>query len=651
MRTLSIQEWSHYAYMVVSLAMLGLGFSGVIIALFYKFFKNHREKIILSSLFLFSLSIPISFYLSTKLPLNSLYIVWDWHQFIYLALCYFFYAIPFFFASIVLAIFFSKFPKRTGLVYGANLIGSGLGVAGAIILMYIIPPESYLTAVAILSCVATVSFIFGIKNKLKKSMFFLTLLAVLILLWQISPSSLPISEYKTLSYLLRTPGTKIIHRLYSPLGLIHIVEGKTIRLAPGLSLTFNGRLPPQKAITVDGDSPIPVNRFNGNFESLEFLDQKIYALGYHLIKNPKVLIIGAGGGEEILLAHYHKASNVAAVEMNTDIVKAVDDILKSFSNNPYSMPNTTAITKEARGYLEQTEERFDLIQFNSLGSFLSSASGVYAQNEDYINTVEAYSLFYKRLSKDGIFIITRWMNTPARDGIKMFATAYEALKKQGIKSPEEHLALIRNWDTTSLLLKHSQFYDTDIKTLRTFCEVRNFDVCYFPGVKQSEVNRFNVFPEPVYYQAATRTIDPHASFQFFRDYPFNVKASTDNKPYFSLFFRWKALPHLINTSGKEWLPFVEYGYLVLIATFIQTIIIGGLVILLPTGILLKSNPQKIFKPHPWFYFAAIGFSFMVLEIALIQKFILFLHHPIYSAAVVISSFLLWSGCGSLFSKN
>lgn len=717
MRLLSIQEWSHYAYMVVSLAMLGVGFSGIIIFLFSEFFKNHRETIIFISLLLFTFSISLSFSLNAKLPLNSLYIVWDPHQFIYLACSYFLYAVPFFFASIVIATFFSKFPKRTGWVYGVNLFGSGAGVVGAIGGMYLLAPEDYLTVTAIISTGAIICFAFTFRDRGKKIISSVMVPTLVFFILQLRSPTLPISEYKALSYLLRLPGNKIIGKLSSPLGVIHIIEGKTIRLATALSMNFTGQLPPQKAITVDGDSPVPVLGFPKDsiaIEALEsteklnsgelkvesrgpestaplstvfhgaesrqkrplspdrgrercgvgvksgrciipsewnYLDQKIYAVGYHLLKNPKVLIIGPGGGEEILLAHYHGCSSVTALEMNPDMVYAVDTLLKDFSSRPYSMPGTRVIIREARGYLEQTDETFDLIQFNLLGSFISSASGVYAQNEDYLNTIESYELLYRRLSTSGIITITRWMKTPARDGIKLMTTAYYALKKLGVSSPGKHISLIRNWDTVTLLIKRSPFTEEDIKILKDFCQSRNFDLCYFDGIKINEVNRFNVLPEPIYYKAASVLLNPQISKHFFETYPFNVEPATDDKPYFSNFFRWRAFPYLVKTYGKEWLPFVEYGYLVLLATFTQAILIGGLFILFPTIVLLRVSRRRNFNSSVWCYFMTLGFSFMILEMALIQKFILFLSHPVYSVVVVISSFLLFSGCGSLLSKR
>jgi hypothetical protein len=151
-----------------------------------------------------------------------------------------------------------------------------------------------------------------------------------------------------------------------------------------------------------------------------------------------------------------------------------------------------------------------------------------------------------------------------------------------------------------------------LQTLRDFCQKHNFDISYLPKIKKTEVNRFNKLPEAIYYEAAKSIIDPKKQSSFFAAYPFNVGPASDDKPYFSNFFRWRALPHLIKTLGHQWLPFTEYGYLVLLATFIQALIVGGAIIILPLILLYKRNKLKIplFKKRVWLYFIALGFSYM-----------------------------------------
>jgi len=655
MRILSILNWSHYAYMVVSLAMLGLGFSGVLLVIFPKFFKHWRNTIILVGCFLFSFSIPMAFYLNQKLPLNFLYLLWDWRQLIYLGISYLLYGVPFLIASCLLAVFFLCYPQKSGQVYAINLLGSGCGVIIALLLMCLIPPQQYLTACAIMAACAGLFWGMNYLKGVKRMALILFFIISLFILSWLNPSPLInyVSQYKGLPGLLRLPETRITNTLYSPLGLINTLKGKIIRLAPGLSINFKGKLPSQEALTIDAGSPSPIINSSKNIESLSFFDELIYSAGYQLIKNPNVLLIGVGGGSDILLAQYYRSSSITALEMNPQVIKAVNQVKSPLLQKNFDDPRVNLLTKEARGYLEETKDKFDLIQLNPSGSLASSCAGVYAQNEDYLNTLESYKLFYDRLSSQGLFMVSRWMKTPARDGIKLFATGFQVLKNSGESFPEKQLALIRNWDIITLLVKKNPFTKAELEILREFCNRNNFDISYLPGVRINEINRFNKLPEAIYYESAKSIIESGEKNGFFATYSFKVSPATDDKPYFSNFFRWKALGHLIKTLGSEWIPFTEYGYLILLATFAQALIAGGLLILLPLGLLLKRRKISLlhFKPHTWFYFIALGFSYMLLEMALIQKFILFLHHPIYSVSIVITSFLLGSGLGSFLSKR
>lgn len=653
-RILGIINWGHYAYMAVSLSMLGLGFSGVLLALGSDFFRRFRSRLILGGCFLFSISVPLCFHLSHRLPVNYLYLIWDGRQFLYLTAQFFLYGIPFLIAATTLALFFTCFKDRTGRVYAFNLAGSGTGVFTALLTMYFLPPESYLPVTGILAAIAGASWgIYVLPRKWRPvTVCFAVLLIPASVLF--SPDYLlsHMCEYKGLRGLLRLPGTKIIYRIYSPLGLIHVSEGDYVRLAPGLSLNYTGKLPRQMALTVDGGAPVPVYGFTGSFEESGFLDYTISAAAYSLSGNPSTLIIGAGGGGDVLLAKYHQSRSVKVLEIDPKVIQSVQDITDPPAISPFSLPRVDTIIKEARGYLtNNTGETFDLIFLNPSGSMSTSASGVYAQNEDYLNTVESYSLIYNRLSPNGIFSVSKWLKTPPRDGIKLFATAFTALKNAGVKNPGEHLALIRNWDIITVLIKKTPFTEEEIEMLYNFCNKRSFDVSYLPGMDEKMLNRFHVLPEETYYQAA-KSIVSHPDMQedFFKRYPFYVMPATDDKPYFSSFFRWRAVPHLIRTLRREWLPFAEHGYLTLLATFVQALVFGFLLIILPLAIKLRKS-HDVKETGLKTYFCLLGFSYMTLEMALIQKFILFLHHPVYSAGIVIASFLLVSGTGSYISDR
>ncbi len=654
MKILSIEGWSHYAYMVVSLSMLGMGFSGVMLGLFPDFFRKNRYRIISAGGFIFSILLPVVFYINRRLPINYLYLIWEWRQMFYMILSYFLYGLPFLIISTMLVVFFLMHPKKSGQVYAVNLLGSGTGVLGGLLIMHLLPPGMYILVCSVFAALASLCWMVKHGGEKRKLLSFAAFSAAILLNIGLLPSSLVpyMSEYKGLPSVLRLPGVEITDKNYSPYGILHILEGDAIRLTSAQSLTYMAEMPEQKALTFDGDAPSPV--FNPEKIDFNYLQNLMYAAPYELKEKPRVLLAGAGGLESAVLAAGYDSSLIRAVEINPGVIEILRKNMMGNFDRWTEKKGVDIVTADARSYIEKSGEAYDIIQMDPAGTMASSTSGLYAQNEDYLNTVEGFGLFLERLSQDGMFMVSRWMNTPARDGIKLFSTAVAALESIGVERPQDKLMMIRNWDVVTLIMKRKPFTDSEISAIRDFCSENRFDLSYYPGISEGEVNRYHVLPEEEYYNSALKILDTDKREAFFENYLFNVRPATDDKPYFSHFFRWAAMPHLIQTLGREWIPFAEYGYLILLATFAQSAAVGFLFIIIPLIILIrrsKKSKKESFKFNSWVYFIFLGIAFMVLEIALIQKFILFLHNPVYSAAIVIGAFLTVSGAGSMFSRK
>ena len=176
---------------------------------------------------------------------------------------------------------------------------------------------------------------------------------------------------------------------------------------------------------------------------------------------------------------------------------------------------------------------------------------------------------------------------------------------------------------------------------------------FFPGISPTEVNRFNVMAEPQLYLAARALLGPERE-RFLADYKFNLEPATDDQPYFFRFFRWRTLPEILTLYGRGGVPLLDTGYLILVATLLQAVAASLVLILLPLWFLRRGAAAGASGAQRWrvlVYFSALGLGFLFLEIAFIQKFILFLHHPLYAVAVVLTAFLLFAGAGSLYSQR
>ncbi len=458
------------------------------------------------------------------------------------------------------------------------------------------------------------------------------------------------SPYKGLSQALQVKDSRVIAQRSSPLGLLSVLESPTIPLrhAPGLSLNATTEPPAQLGVFTDGDGLSVISRYNGDTQTLAHLDQLTSALPYHLRPVERGLILGAGGGADVLQALYHHTKQIDAVELNPQFAHLVTTDYADFAGHLYQLPGVTLHIAEARSFVKGSPSDYDLIQVSLLDSFSASASGQFALSENHLYTREALAEFLQKLAADGYLSITRWIKLPPRDTLKLFATGIEALRARGVSDPGQQLILIRGWQTSTLLVKNGAVDSQDIERVREFCAARSFDMAWYPGITQGESNRFNRLRDDWFYEAARALLgEQHA--RFLADYKFNLQPASDDQPYFFHFFKWRTLAEVLQLRERGGAPLADAGYLVLVATLAQAVIASLLLILLPVWIdRRRGNParQGVRHAEVMVYFFILGLAFLFIEIAFIQKFLLFLHHPLYAVAVVLSSFLVFSGLGS-----
>jgi hypothetical protein len=302
---------------------------------------------------------------------------------------------------------------------------------------------------------------------------------------------------------------------------------------------------------------------------------------------------------------------------------------------------------EARGFTVRRQQRYDLVQLALVDSLAVSGSGVQALSESYLYTVEALAQFLRRLEPGGLLAITRWLKVPPRDSLKLAAASIEALRRSGAPAPDRSIVAIRNWNTLTLLVKNGEFAPAEIASLRAFAHERSFDMAWYPGMPVTEANRYNRLERPWVYEGLAALLGPAAT-DFFDSYKFNIRPATDDRPYFFNFFTWRALPELLRLRERGGAGLVEWGYLVLLGTLLQALAAGVLLIIVP--LLWARRRWSVRSGGPMSgYFFLLGMAFLFVEMAFIQKFTLFLSHPLYSVAVVLAGFLVFAGLGSACS--
>ena len=653
MRLLSIIQWHHFAYMIISLALLGYGASGTFLALTRRWLQERFAAVYIASAVLFGVSMVVCFALAQRVPFNALEVMWDPTQYIYLLLIYLLLFVPFFFAASCIGLAFIQYKEQINRIYLSDLLGAGTGALGIILLLFVLRPESSVQVLVGLALLAAVVANLCYYSQLPRWPLATIIAGVVVLLFGFSHSwlGLRISPYKGLNQALQVVDAKILSEQSSPLGVLTVVESPTIpfRYAPGLSLNTKQEPPPQLAVFTDGDGLSVITRYDGRRKRLAYLDDMSSALPYHILRRPRVLILGAGGGSDVLLALYHQAETIEAVELNPLVVDLVKNRHADYAGHLYDAPRVRIDVAEARGYVTRSAKRYDLIHVALLDSFGAANAGVHALSESYLYTVEALQTYLEHLAPNGLLAITRWLQLPPRDSLKLFGTAIEALKQSGVAAPERRLALIRSWNTSTLLVKNGHLTEPDVVAIREFCERRSFDVAYYPGMERSEANRFNLLDEAYLFDGATALLSG-ARPDFLDRYKFHITPATDDKPHFFHFFKWRSLPEFLALPQGGRSSLVEWGYLILVATIVQALIIGIALILVPLWVTRRTRRMRT-GVRMGLFFGALGLAFIFIEIAFIQKFILFLNHPLYAIAVVLSGFLVFAGLGSGYSAR
>jgi hypothetical protein len=652
MRLFSIIQWHHFAYMMISLALLGFGASGSFLVLARGWLEGRYRSAFIANAAGFGASSTLCFLAAQALPFNALQLAWDPRQPLWLLVIYLLLFLPFFCAANCICLSFSAYRDQLHKVYSADLLGAGAGAIAIIMLLALLAPMQVLAAIGLLGWMAAAAA--GLELRLRpRRRVLLALLGGAVFLWPAVGADLRLSEFKGLSQALSITGASTVDRRSGPLGMLTTVRSPTVpfRHVPGMSLNTPVEAQPQLAVFTDGDAMSVITRFDGDPAPLAYLDYTGTALPYQLLDEPAVLVLGAGGGADVLQALYRGAGRIDAVELNPQMLDLVRETFADFGGAVYTRPEVRVHEREARGFVAASDRSYDLIQLALLDSFSASSAGLYALSENYLYTVEAFDDFLDHLAPGGILSVTRWLKLPPRDGLKVFATAVAALERRGVRDPGARLAMIRTWNTTTLLLGERAFGADQVDAIRRFCAARWFDLVWYPGMDGSEANRFNQLQGAWLYEAALRLLGPDRE-AFLEAYKFNLRPATDDRPHFFHFLKWRTLPEIISLRGQGGMPLLEQGYLLLIATLVQALLASLVLILLP---LTFRRQQRLSRGVPrgriLVYFLGIGTAFMLIEIAFIQKFILFLSHPLYAVAVVLAAFLVFAGLGSALSQR
>jgi len=644
MRLLGIVHWQPFVALILSLALLGHGASGTWLAL-----RGHRaaggQAYPLWALG-FALTAPACWALAQRLPFNGLELIWDARQLLWLSALFLLLGLPFFCAANCLGLALLQNPRRIGSVYAADLVGAGLGVVAVMLLLYRLPPQDGLRGVA-LAAVLGAALILPQRRHA----------AALALLGLVAALSWPErwllpqpTSFKALPRTLLLPGARIVAERHSPLGWLAVVESPQVplRQVPGLSLLNLQEPAPQLGVFVDGDSPGTITRRSSDPAALAYLGRTTGALPYALLQQPRVLVLAAGSGGEVLQALVLGASKIVAVEANPQFAELLRGPYAEWSGGLYRDPRVEWLQADPRHALRRLPPGFDLIQLAPTDSAGGSAAGVQAAAESSLYTQEALREAHALLAPGGWLALTRWSKQPPRDSLKLLATAAAMLRAEGVE-PAAQLAMIRGWQTDTLLVRRGVIAAPERAAIRRYCADHGFDLVALPGLRAEERNRYNRLREDHLSAGADALLGPRAE-AYIDDYKFDIRPARDGRPFFHNHFRWRSLPEIWHLRSQGGAVLLDAGYLLVLAALLQALPLALLLVLLPWWRRRGAAPAADWR-RAGLYFLCLGLGFLFIEVAALSRIGLLLGQPLLAATLVLAAMLVFAGLGSACSPS
>ncbi len=393
---------------------------------------------------------------------------------------------------------------------------------------------------------------------------------------------------------------------------------------------------------MDGDAGTLLPQFNGDLRSWNWLKDTISALAYHLKADAKTLIIGPGGGIDVLTALVFRNRDVTGVEINPIIVNSVmRGKFRDFTGRLYDRPEVKVFIEEGRSFIRNARESYDIIQATLVDTWAATSAGAFALTENNLYTVEAFTDYFSKLKPDGILTITRWNLSPPQQDLRLVSITRTAMKEMGIPSPQRCIMVVKDAHQRkeavecNFMFKKSGFSEEEVRRTEALARENGFEILYTP---------LTVLDNPF-----AQLITAEETEKFYETYPFKVSPTYDNSPFFFHTIRLRQLWQSIFLSWES--KKTNVGILVLFMVFIVAFLLVALFILGPLLTFrregLRNAPHRLKSLS---YFVCLGMAFILIEIILVQKFVLFLGAPVYALSVVLFSILLFSGLGSYLSS-
>ena len=646
-RALSVAGYHHFTYLVISTALLGFGASGTLLSLVRRRAMKGYEKWAFAALVLFAVSIAWTYRIAGSLPLDVQYLMYSIRQLGWLVLYLLLLFVPFFAGGFLIGLILTRFTEKVGVLYALNLGASGFGGIAGVLLTFVVQPERLPGALSICAGVAVLIWILAPSIHHRRLDFFVAAVALsAVSAALIFPPPQFMDSRKAQAHAIRLEeqgDARLLAEHIGPRGQIDIYDAPSIHFT--LFASPLAPMPPDgSAIFVDGNLVGTIFRIDSP-EQAPILTALPQSLAYRLLDHPDVLIIGEASGVNVWLALEYGARSVTVVQS--------DPALTELTGGVFGRPEVTVVNIEPRLFLEQISEQFDLIHLATAEGMPASAGGLASLREDYLLTVEGMSLALRRLKPSGLVSVTRGLQSPPRDNVRLFALFAEALGRID-GNPSGQLLQARNYLAATTISSVDPVEDERLARFLAGTEELLMDADYFPGITPADFSSRNLLPSSAgigsyYYQAGQAILGTAPVRADFLDrWVYDIQPPTDDKPYFHSFFKLNSLPHYIATYGDRWFQRVELGFAVVLVTLVQVLVLGLILVLVPVFVVRRrSRSPGSGTLRAVLHFTLIGLGFMFLEMLFIQRLTRFLGDPIFATAAVLTSILVMAGAGSI----
>lgn len=648
-RIFSVLMWYHFASMAISLALFGMGVAALTVYLKPDWFPVERTEAICARFsLLFGISVALFFVLFVLFRLEPQFgfkILSFFHQPFYqpfqqgfydrglplsllpiLAILYLLTSLPFFFSGITVTLVLSRWLGDINRLYFWDLVGAGVGCLLVIFLLKMLGGITTLLAIGGIGLVAALLFMPPATPRRQRY-----LVVALLLGLSLAGAANLVYDYAELRFVRGRYEPSLLWSEWNSFSRVAVypTQSQEMDQSWGLSRTYQGPVPEQLGMVVDDTGYTTLYRWEGE-KTLEFFRANVLALPYSLKTKPSALIIGPGGGKDVLTALAMGATPITAVELNDLIVEAVNDRFGTFTGELYRRPGITVAVDEGRSFIRRSPDRYDIIQASAVFGRMAPAAGAFTLSENTLYTLEGFQDYWQHLSDDGILTISRFIFE--REMLRIVSLGVALLNAEGISDPAAHIAVIKERGLANFMLKRSPFTTAELQSLRQRAADLEFEIVFLPDQPDSD----NPF---------AKLINAKGSAAFHAAFPFDITATTDDRPFF--YYMFKTGDFLRLFTYPEQSQFEDRAVLTLRNLLVVVTAFVAIFILVPLFLLKGAALRRQGSLRRIAYFACLGLGFMLIEIGLMRRFVLFLGPPIYALVIVLFSILIFSGLGSL----